>query len=212
MKTAFILWLAAGVALLVFYLWTNHNNKSGTEPAAPAADVDSNKASDTATEQSENASGSIEERLKMGRDFEEFVISLMPKSGKLVHRTADYSKGRVYAEENHDPDLSFAVFDRQGKRQEFAVECKWRSAWNNRQVNWCHEKQLARYRQYSQKRNMPVFIALGIGNSPSEPKEVYFVPLDALESTSIKKETATKYRHKDASRKFFYDAEKHLLI
>lgn len=204
MKTAFYLWLAAGVALLVFYLWSNAGNKGDGKQAAPSTDVDGENAAKPSVEQTERADEK-EEMWRKGREFEEFVISLMPKDMKLVHRTADYSSNGVYAEENSDPDLSFAINDQNGQRQVFAVECKWRASWRGQHVDWTYDKQLARYQQFSKDKDMPVFIALGIGNSPSDPEELYLVPLTIMKQTYVKKGYITKYRRKTTSAKLNYD-------
>ena len=91
------------------------------------------------------------------------------------------------------------------KRKSFAVECKWRARYNaENKVKWSYNEQLARYRQFAKDKNMPVFIILGIGGTPSSPENVFVVPLASIEHIEVSKHWLENYRH-DLSKKLFYD-------
>ena len=91
------------------------------------------------------------------------------------------------------------------KQKSFAVECKWRARYNaENKVKWSYNEQLARYRQFAKDKNMPVFIILGIGGTPSSPENVFVVPLASIECIEVSKNWLENYCH-DLSKKLFYD-------
>ena len=97
------------------------------------------------------------------------------------------------------------AFTLHGTTYNFAVECKWRAKYNaENKVKWSYKEQLARYRQFAKDKNMPVFIILGIGGTPSSPENVFVVPLASIERIEVSKRWLENYRH-DLSKKLFYD-------
>lgn len=114
-----------------------------------------------------------------------------------------YSHG-VYAESNTYPDMEL-TFTLREKTHSFAVECKWRAQYNAQdKVKWSYKDQLTRYRQFAKDKNIPVFIILGIGGTPSEPAEVYVVPLASIERVELSRNWLENYRH-DLSKSMFFD-------
>ena len=111
--------------------------------------------------------------------FEGFVIQSIVKVNRvrLIAQVSDYNENGVFAEENFEPDLKFA----QNSSGNFAVECKWRSRFQeNGFIKWSYPEQIERYYRYQKENDVPVFIALGIGGQPDHPQEFYLVPLFRL--------------------------------
>jgi len=50
-------------------------------------------------------------------------------------------------------------------RKTFAVECKWRQNYYRGGVEWAKKGQVARYNAFATKRQIPVFVIIGVGKS-----------------------------------------------
>ena len=57
---------------------------------------------------------------------------------------------------------------------EYFVECKYRSSWGEEGIDL--SGQFVRYRKAAKDRGLELFIALGVGGSPSNPDEFFIVP------------------------------------
>lgn len=121
------------------------------------------------------------ENIASGRDFESFVVKkFLPLYFKVSEWTSDKGIDGIYPLSNSNPDL-VCDFQLREFRRQFAVECKYRSNPKN-PVSVARPEQLTRYKAFSIDRKMQVYIALGIGGTPHNPKELYLVPLDDCKS------------------------------
>jgi|GEM_PF-1461874 hypothetical protein len=120
---------------------------------------------------------------KKGTRFEDYVATLFPEPNFVIKdRTRDtgkHSNRRV--ESDGHPDFVFRAVE---SGNVFAVECKWRSRWarqpNGGQGIWWNLAQFDRYAAYQRDTGIPVFVAFGIGGSPSCPAEIHILELDRL--------------------------------
>jgi hypothetical protein len=122
---------------------------------------------------------------RIGYEFEKFVVDLFPTSFyRIKFWTSDKSSNNhVCAVSNQYPDL-LVELTKNGTKYPFAVECKYRS--NLYETGFeLGEKQLANYRQFESENDVLVFIAIGIAGSPSNPKELYVIPLSSVTSNII---------------------------
>lgn len=169
---------------------------SVAEPVKPAAKPQKESVADTTDAETK------------GLEFEKYVVSNFSKKYFTLNewRGDKYIDGR-YAESNTYPDLEYTLHLKSGDYK-FAIECKWRSKTNTQgEVQWCNKAQLKRYNNFADNKDMPVFIVLGIGGKPSNPDEVYCIPLKELHSNTVRHESIEQYRH-DTSKQFYYDAKK----
>lgn len=131
----------------------------------------------------------VQDNYQVGRDFEQFVMQkLIAKKGqfKVLNQRHDQigPDGRPLPD-NHNPDLEVVAFWN-NKKEEFAIECKFRFHWNaDNSIEWCKEYNLTNYREFSKKRNMSVFIVLGIGGAPSSPLEMFCFKLTEHTTTRV---------------------------
>ena len=158
-----------------------------------------------ATQPAETSVNENDESYEKGVAFEEYIVSRFSrKYFSLKEWRGDKSSNGVYAQSNTYPDMEY-TFKLHGETYNFAVECKWRARYNaENKVKWSYNEQLARYRQFAKDKNMPVFIILGIGGTPSSPENVFVVPLASIERIEVSKHWLENYRH-DFSKKLFYD-------
>ena len=125
-----------------------------------------------------------------GNEFEDFIIQTIGKLDgiKFIGKNSDYHKNGVSALENKEPDLKFAC-----NTHKLAIECKWRSAFHEGQIIWAENYQIDNYNKFQKENKQNVLIAIGIGGSPSKPKELYMVPLYRLTQGFAKKEYISEY-------------------
>lgn len=141
-----------------------------------------------------------------GRDFEIWVKDHFNQDffNLKEWRGDKYDKG-TYAESNRYPDMEWEFhYDKENVTETFAVECKWRSDFYNGSIEWASEDNIAIYNRFAKERNMPVFVIIGVCGTPSAPREVYVVPLKALQYPYVKKEYLQKFRHEDLAKMFFF--------
>jgi hypothetical protein len=146
----------------------------------------------------------INQDKKKGDDFEKFIVQKFSKKYYTIKEWAGdkYIKG-VYAETTTQPDLTIEL--ELGKRhQQFSVECKWRRDFYNDGVEFASENQLQNYRNFQKKKEIPVFIAIGVDGEPSAPKHLYVVPLDEIETNFIALDQLKKYWKSTKSDFFFH--------
>ena len=128
-----------------------------------------------------------------GLHFEEFIVSLLNDRSlfKLLAWRSDKISGNVYAAENLHPDLLVShTID--GIKAEYFIECKYRSSWNSGKIDL--STQLIRYYKHAQRENKALFIALGIGGTPSSPDKLYIIPAEKiLHKQIVKRNLAHRY-------------------
>ena len=122
----------------------------------------------------------------------------------LVWAGDKYVNG-IYADTTLHPDLLMELQLKRGKSL-FYVECKWRKDFNGGSVQFAGEAQLERYKQFEKEKNIPVFIALGIGGKATNPEFIYTSPVSLLNSNSMTKADLHPYQ-KDISKGFYYYAK-----
>ncbi len=121
--------------------------------------------------------------------FEKFIIDKFPKdTWTLVDYTRDlHKKLNRFIESDSNPDC---VFRKNSNGKTFAVECKYRSNY------WTHDKwgagitwdknQGDRYVSYSNQKNIPVYVAIGIGGNPKSPEIISYVPIEIIQKLYYK--------------------------
>ena len=144
-----------------------------------------------------------------GDMFEHYVIhKFSAKYFLLIDMRSDKGSNGIYPESNQYPDL---VWKYKPKSFKFAVECKWRSGWHQRSDNtyWIDcmggDHKLDVYNRFSQQKNMPVWIVLGVAGRPNNPAELYIIPLHVLKYRYAKYEYLQSFRHQDVARNFYLD-------
>jgi len=144
-----------------------------------------------------------------GYSFEKYVVSKFNRSFfKLLEWQGDKYHNGIYAESTQNPDLIFGL---QGREEMLAIECKWRSGFNNGKVEWTNDQQLKRYNKYMVEKKVRVFIVLGIGGEPSQPDEVYAIPLRSMKYSFAAKDYLQHFKRLDGSSNFYYDVKEKFL-
>lgn len=146
-----------------------------------------------------------DENHKKGIEFERYVVSRFSKKYfSLKEWRSDKSSHGTYAESSTYPDMEL-TFTLHGDTYRFAVECKWRARFDaENKLVWSYKDQMERYNRFAAEKNMPVFIVLGIGGIPSNPAEVYVVPLASINREELSQSWLKNYSH-DLSKNMYFD-------
>jgi uncharacterized membrane protein len=152
----------------------------------------------------------IDYSAKNGLDFEKFIVAQFDKKYlSLKHWAGDkYTKGR-YDPTTPEPDLIFE-FQMHNKKTELAVECKWRKSYYKGGFE-LSEKDFEKYQTFEKTKQIPVFIAIGIGGAGENPEKLYAVPLREMKSGFLTLDFLKKYEKQNLHRNFYFDSENLLL-
>ena len=127
----------------------------------------------------------------MGEEFENYIRKRIFTKHlyDIEHRSHDYSVNNGdFIGETFDPDFVFADIN---SEKIFFVEAKYRSYFYDDAVEWCKKYQYDRYLEYN--KDLPVFIALGVGGKPKSPDHLYVFPIKHIKYTRLFKKTLKKY-------------------
>lgn len=205
-----------GVLLVGVGVWMVKGSKNATieEPASTNEFVSEQKDIDANLDEADENGTDYEltESEEKGRAFEEYVVSHFNKKYfTLKEWRGDKFYDGNYAESNRYPDMEYE-FSLDGKTIiSFAVECKWRSKFSNEWITWATEEQADIYRKFEKEKDMPVFVVIGVGGSPSDPERVYAVPLRVLKLNIAKEDYIRDFMREDKEKNFYLDTENMLL-
>lgn len=131
---------------------------------------------------SKTSDDNYEENKQKGDAFEKYVVQQFNRDFfTLMEWRSDKYVNGIYAVSNHFPDLE-VMYTAGRTKDSFAIECKWRKRFYKNEVEWAQHYQVENYKKYAKEVKLPVFIVIGIGGEPGNPKEIYIVPLDSAKT------------------------------
>ncbi len=184
----------------------------GTEPSEKETKTTDSTSSEQALGTEKTLKNTdFKESEEKGRKFEEYVVLKLNKKYFSVKewRSDKYVKG-VYAESNVYPDMEIA-FSHKDIQEMFAIECKWRKSFYKNGLEWANEKQLETYQKFQKDKNMPVFIALGVGGESDAPEKLFIVPLSVIQGTFLSVEVLKPYQKLPLDKNLFFDTKDKIL-
>jgi hypothetical protein len=145
------------------------------------------------------------DNFEKGRLFEEYVTRLFNKRNFRIDKRHESRKiiGHYVPISFTYPDLEL-VFFIGPKQYRFAVECKWRRAFNNDKIQWAKPHQIKAYEDFQRQKCIPVFIAIGIGGYPSRPEKLFVTPLSNISnSTEVSESNLILFKRKPHHRLYY---------
>ena len=116
--------------------------------------------------------------------FEQWVVKQFNSQGfTLLEWRSDKEVNGIYPLSSKKPDLVFELNSGELKMY-YAIECKWRKDLSN-EFNLVSKRKLQEYKDFSDKMQTPVFVAIGVGGSPGNPEQTYLIHLSELVETGI---------------------------
>jgi hypothetical protein len=189
-KMTGIVMMIVGIILVGggFVLYRNSNETSKVEPL------------EALTTEPKNT---VDESKQKGDDFERYIVeNFESKYYKIMEWTSDKEANGKYVESNTNPDIVMQL-EWKGQKHQFALECKYRQNYYKGGIEFSNIDQLNRYRKFAEERNLPVFMAVGIGGEAKSPKELFIIPLTQLDKGTLTKSEIAKF-YKNPETKFFY--------
>lgn len=143
-----------------------------------------------------------------GSRFEGYIEDLFRKNKEWkVGRDNSYRKlWKGWVESYSDPDF---VFIHRKTNKKIAVECKYKEKEYDR-IFWAYEDQIEHYQIFSAREHIPVFVILGIGGRPKNPKRVFLAPLAQIKYPDVKIDYLEKFE-RDPKRSFSFDNQMNLI-
>jgi hypothetical protein len=136
-----------------------------------------------------------------GKWFENYVENLFSKKYfRLVEKTHSYKTdaGR-FVESNKNPDF---IFEYIPTRDQFAVECKYRTSLNNKgQLEWSYPAQIKRYQDFQRERKIPVFIVIMVDFG--DDGGLFNIPLSEAKYPALYESVFMKFE-RDPQKQFFW--------
>lgn len=79
------------------------------------------------------------------------------------------------------------VIEYKPTRERFSVECKYRSNMpeDDSSIEWTSQRRLEQYLEFSEKEDLPLFVVIGVGGTPSSPERMFCLPFDEADSPAI---------------------------
>ncbi|NMC27825.1 MAG: hypothetical protein GYA42_06715 [Syntrophomonadaceae bacterium] len=153
-----------------------------------------------------------QEQYGKGKAFEQYVAGLfnLKREYFAIHEwTRDNSEKRegIFVETDANPDF---VIRYKPTNEMFAVECKWRanpvksSKINDWVIRWSRPDQIRRYQEFARKKNIPVFVMIGLSGTPAHPDFTFCVPLEVAKYPEIFPSILDKYERIPPNKPFFW--------
>jgi hypothetical protein len=142
-----------------------------------------------------------------GNDFEGYIVRKFDQSYfRLIRWQGDIHFNGISPVANTYPDLEYEFHHRDFKKK-FAIECKYRSTLFQNQFE-LEPRKLDNYKKYRDEFKIDVYIVIGLKGLPTEPEELYLLPLTTFnKSNSISYQQLKDY-FKSTEHNFFYDKER----
>ncbi|MEP7259125.1 MAG: hypothetical protein ABI687_12060 [Flavitalea sp.] len=117
--------------------------------------------------------------------FEKFIVD---KFNLDYFTCIDWKRSKAHKdtlrESTYYPNLEYKYRDKYNSVS-FAVECKWQNLFLNDSINWADHHEISTYHQYQNNKRLAIFIVIGVGGSPENPRELFIVPLDKIKPQQV---------------------------
>ena len=143
-----------------------------------------------------------------GISFEGYVEILFSKQDWRIAEDNSYKRLNRWIESYNNPDF---VFIHRKTNKRIAVECKYKPAETKyERIFWAYEDQIEKYQSFSAKTGTLVFVVIGIGGRPKNPKRMFIVPLSLIKYPDVKMDYLQKFE-RDPRKSFSFDNDGNLI-
>ena len=146
---------------------------------------------------------SVEESI----EFDKFILNKFNsnKYFRFIEWLGDENSRTIYSKSNIRPNLKFE-FDVGQYAYQLAVENKWYNKYDDdiEGIKWSDERQFESFHLYQKSNSISVFVVIGLGGWAYQPKYLFIVPLNQLESPTVKMNTLYQYKN-DPNKLIYFD-------
>lgn len=151
-------------------------------------------------------------RHKQGELFQKCVVEMFLSKKEYfdwIDSTRDVKYGDLYPKSNMNPDLILRFkYEKFNWKEDIAVECKFRVGTKNDKVYIDDARKLSNYREFEKKNKIRTFLALGLGGVSTQPKTIFIIPINLVQSEMSLDELTPFLNNKPY---FYYDYNKKTL-
>lgn len=179
------------------------------EGTSGSSEIPALNSSMESTEPLEETSMPLEREEKKEYDFEKFIINKFHQDCfRLMQWRSDKLAKDNYHLSGSAPDLIYE-YRNKSKTLGFAVKCLWRSCFINGSIEWAKDRVIKSYYDYQFREGIDVFVIIGIGNTPSDPAELYILPLNHIpfHKTALHFNFLKQYKRISVDQMFLIDTE-----
>jgi len=141
-------------------------------------------------------------------DFENYVNGLFKSESfktKALKREISHGTKNVVGYQSY-PDL-LVRFTENEKSNMFAVKCKWAPKLLPSQ-SWKSPGKIQKLLLFEQETQMPMFVVLGYGGTPSKPEQMFLAPLKKLENCIVKISYLLNFKRPAPDKEFIFDSDR----
>lgn len=144
------------------------------------------------------------EDLNQKYEFENFIIRILESQKgdfKILKRTL---RSKMYQTSNR-PSILLEYIP---TKERIALECKFRSSlkqssvYTDKVLKWTTTDQLKDYSKFCEKFQIPLYIAIGLGGSPSDPKKSFCIPFEVAKSPELPPSILEIYKREPTNKSF----------
>ncbi|MCX8000169.1 MAG: hypothetical protein N3A69_14645 [Leptospiraceae bacterium] len=128
------------------------------------------------------------ENLEEKSAFESFIVQIIktqPENFKILKRTFRTQKNFLTSLK---PSL---LIEHIPTKERIAIECKFRKRLRKSKIfpdkvlKWATKEQIEEFKKFCEKFQIPLYIVIGLGGSPSDPKNSFCIPFEVAKQPEI---------------------------
>ena len=134
---------------------------------------------------------SFQANMKKNMKLQRHVGDLFPEEDFEVLKSAEHGEDQTVP--GSAKMLDYLVRDKKTGKS-FWVECKFRQHLDGKELSWTTENQLESYKEFKKERKEPAFVVVGVGGFPSQPNEMFALPLDQAKQPQLPEHVYRQYQ------------------
>ncbi len=148
------------------------------------------------------------EDLNQKHEFENFITKILESQKqdfKIIRRSLRQNNP-IY----QTPSRPSLLLEYIPTKERIALECKFRTSlkrsrtFPDKVLKWATSQQLKDYSKFCEKFHIPLYIAIGLGGSPNDPKKSFCVPFEVAKSPELPPSILEIYRREPKDKSFHW--------
>lgn len=127
--------------------------------------------------------------------FEQFMTG---KLNDYDYKLVEWRSEKFYGRRNqHVPGKPVLEFERKKSNNSeriFYIECRYFDEYRDNLVHLGRKRKIHQFKHYSSTTNKPVFVAIGVGGQPSDPENLYLIPVENIHYEIINLKDIAHYK------------------
>lgn len=148
-----------------------------------------------------------QENLEEKGEFEAYIahiIETQKENFKILRRTF---RNRKNFASTHKPSLLIEYIP---TKERIAIECKFRKTLKKSKIfpdkvlKWATKEQIEEYKKFCERFQIPLYIVVGLGGDPSDPKKSFCIPFEVAKQPEILPCILEIYKREPTNKTFYW--------